>query len=113
MLNLRNASHSRSFIPIDPDCSCTCCRSTDEGGLAITRAYIFHIAGKETVGAHLLTIHNVHFMIDLMTRMRRSIVADEFPDFVKKFFASLYPKKELYPIWAVDALKATGIDLLK
>ncbi len=52
-LNLRHASFATDFSPIELDCTCTCCRPASEGGLGITRAYIHHVAAKETAGAHL------------------------------------------------------------
>lgn len=35
------------------ECTCSCCLPSDKGGLGISRAYIHHLAAKETVGAHL------------------------------------------------------------
>ena len=55
-LNLRHASFANDFNPIDAECSCECCRSEEKGGLGITRAYIYHVASKETAGAHLYAI---------------------------------------------------------
>ena len=52
-LNLRHASFASDFSPIEPTCTCTCCRPVADGGLGITRAFIHHVAGKETAGAHL------------------------------------------------------------
>lgn len=52
-VNLRHASYAEDFRPIEDDCACPCCRPAEQGGLGITRAYIFHLAAKETVGAHL------------------------------------------------------------
>ena len=52
-LNLRHASFATDFATIQADCTCPCCRSEEDGGLGITRAYIHHVASKETVGAHL------------------------------------------------------------
>ncbi|KAL8891296.1 MAG: hypothetical protein Q9215_001709, partial [Flavoplaca cf. flavocitrina] len=51
-LNLRHASFATDFAPVEPDCTCTCCRPVSEGGLGITRAFIHHVAAKETAGAH-------------------------------------------------------------
>lgn len=53
VLNLKHARFAADFSPIEPECTCTSCRSTEQGGLGITRAYISHLAAKETVGAHL------------------------------------------------------------
>ncbi len=52
-LNLRHSSFAEDFSPVDRGCGCVCCRSTDQGGLGITRAYLYHVAAKETAGAHL------------------------------------------------------------
>ncbi len=52
-LNLRHASFANDFDTIDADCDCICCKPEDQGGLGITRAYIYHVASKETAGAHL------------------------------------------------------------
>ena len=52
-LNLRNACYVDDFSPIDEKCDCICCRTVDQGGLGITKAYINSVASKETAGAHL------------------------------------------------------------
>jgi queuine tRNA-ribosyltransferase catalytic subunit len=123
VLNMRNAQYAEDFIPVEPGCRCACCRPAgDPGdaeaegeagpGLGVTRAFVHHNASKETVAAHLLTIHNVHYMLDLMRRARAAILADRFPAFLRGFFADLYPDKAHYPTWAVDALRGVGVDLL-
>lgn len=113
MLNLRNALYSEDFGPIEDGCQCTCCRPASQGGLAITRAYIYHVTAKETAGAHLLTMHNVHYQLNLMRLAREAILEDQYPQFVRDFFAKLYhQQKEKYPQWAVSALRGVGVDLL-
>jgi queuine tRNA-ribosyltransferase len=52
-LNIRHKAFAQDFGPIDKDCTCACCHPTEQGGLGITRAYMYHVAAKETVGAHL------------------------------------------------------------
>src|SRR5437762_10059094 len=101
---MSNASYAADFGPVDPGCQCTICRPRENGGLGITRAYIHHLAGKETVGAHLLTMHNVHYLLNLMKLAREAILEDRYPEFVKDFFAKLYPNRGDYPRWATDAL---------
>ena len=54
VLNLRGARFSSDFSPIDTQCKCVCCRSTeDNDGLGVTKALVHSIANKETAGAHL------------------------------------------------------------
>ena len=113
-LNLRHASYSADFTPVDEECACPICLKREDGGLGITKAYIYHVAGKETAGAHLLTMHNVYYLLDLMKGMRASIIEDRFPQFVKDFFGRIYDcDKTKYPVWAVEALKKVGVDLLE
>ena len=111
MLNLRNAKYMHDFRPVEEGCGCACCRNRQEEGLGITRSFINHNAAKETVAAHLLTIHNVWYQLELMRQVRQSIVEDRFPSFIRKFFADLYLNREDYPTWAVDALKVVNVDL--
>ncbi|THZ15471.1 queuine tRNA-ribosyltransferase [Aureobasidium pullulans] len=114
VLNLRHASYSDDFSAVDPDCKCTICRPSSDGGLGLTRAYIHHVAAKETAGAHLLSIHNVHYLLDLMRRVREAIIADQYPAFLRGYFATLYAgDKTKYPGWVVEALKSVGVDLMQ
>ncbi|KAK4498860.1 hypothetical protein PRZ48_009370 [Zasmidium cellare] len=108
--NLRHASYAEDFGPIEQGCKCICCKPDSEGGLGITRAYIHHTAAKETVGAHLLSMHNVHYLLNLMRRVREAIVEDRYPEFLRTHFKKLYSDNP--PTWAVDALRGVGVDLL-
>lgn len=110
VLNIRNAKYGEDFGPIESGCGCPCCRE-GEGALGITRAYVHHNASKETVAAHLLTIHNVWYQLNLMREIRESILEDRFPAYIRQFFAGLYEDKKDYPEWAVESLKMVGVDL--
>lgn len=112
VLNLRNARYAGDFGPVEDGCGCACCRGRDEeGGMGVTRAFVHHNTAKETVAAHLLTMHNVWYQLELMRQVREAIVEDRFPAFLRRFFADLYPDKEKYPTWAVDALRGVSVDL--
>ena len=110
VLNMRNAKFSRDFGPIEKGCGCVCCRE-GEGGLGITRAFVHHNSAKETVAAHLLTIHNVYYQLNLMREAREAILEDRFPEYIRGFFAGLYEDKKDYPSWAVETLKRVNVDL--
>lgn len=111
MLNLKHSRYAQDFGPIEDDCTCTTCRpKAIDGGLGLTRAYIYHLAAKETVGAHLLTIHNVHHLLSLMRRAREAILQDRYPEFAREFFR-LYFAEGAAPDWARDALKGVGIEV--
>ncbi|KAF2395764.1 queuine tRNA-ribosyltransferase [Trichodelitschia bisporula] len=108
-LNLRNAAFATDFGPIDTECRCEVCRPVSEGGLGITRAYLHHLAGKETAGAHLLTVHNVSYLLALMGRVREAILEDRFPEFLKGWFERRFPDGA--PGWAVEALAGVGVSI--
>ncbi|KAF4997911.1 hypothetical protein FGRMN_3550 [Fusarium graminum] len=111
VLNIRNKKFATDFGPLEEGCGCMACTPTSEGGMGITRAFVHHNASKETVAAHLLTIHNVYYQLNLMRQIREAIIEDRFPTFVRQFFAWLYDEKKDYPEWAVGALKVVGVDL--
>ncbi|MGZ4681307.1 MAG: tRNA guanosine(34) transglycosylase Tgt [Acidimicrobiales bacterium] len=71
-LSLRNAEHERSPGPLDPGCSCSVCARW-------SRAYLRHLLRvQEPTAARLLTIHNVHWCLELMRRARVAIAAGTF-----------------------------------
>ncbi|KAG8631556.1 hypothetical protein KVT40_000696 [Elsinoe batatas] len=113
MVNVRNARCKEDFGPVMEGCGCRICLPREKGGLGVTRAFLYHTAGKETVGAHLLSLHNVHYQLELMNRVREAIIGDRYPEFLKSFFADLHGgDKGKYPTWAVDALRGVGVDLM-
>lgn len=60
-----------------------------------------------------LTIHNVHYLLNLMGAARQAILEDRYPAFIRKFFSDIYDgDKSKYPEWAVGALRGVGMDLL-
>ena len=81
-MNMRNAKYTHDFGPLDPACSCPTCRE-------FSRAYIRHLVKqKEMLGGILLSIHNIHFLIDLMRRAREAVLADRYEDFYRAWMDS-------------------------
>lgn len=81
-MNLRNAKFARDFTPLDPQCSCPTCQNH-------TRAYLRHLVKqKEMLGGILLSVHNLHFLIDLMRRAREAVLADAYEEFYEQWMAS-------------------------
>ena len=76
-LNLRNACYTRDASPIDPLCACPACTS-------YSRAYIRHlILSKEILASVLLSIHNLHYLFDLMAQARKAVSEGRFSQFLK------------------------------
>ncbi|NHM13273.1 tRNA guanosine(34) transglycosylase Tgt [Xiamenia xianingshaonis] len=81
-MNLRNAKYARDFTPLDPACCCSTCRN-------YTRAYLRHLVKQnEMLGAMLLSVHNLHFLIDLMARAREAVLAGAYEEFYRDWMAS-------------------------
>ena len=77
--NVSGGSYRKDFSPIDSECVCYTCKN-------YTRAYLNHLfRAKEILGPTLATIHNVHFIVNLVERMRLAIEAGDFFDFKKEF----------------------------
>lgn len=82
--NIRRAAHRRDPGPIDPGCQCYTCTHH-------SRAYLHHLfRAKEMLGFTLATIHNVHFLVTLVDRIRESIEQGTFERFRDEFLGSYY-----------------------
>ena len=58
-------------------------------------------------------MHNIHFLLALMTAARTAIINDTYPDFLRAYFRNLYSgQRERFPAWAVTALRGVNVDLL-
>lgn len=66
-----HSSNKENFRPIDENCTCMVCQN-------YTMAYIHHLfKAKEMTGYTLATIHNLHFMVQLMADYRNKIMEGE------------------------------------
>lgn len=81
--NVTASANRRSFEPIDPACDCYTCQH-------YTRAYLHHaFKAKESIASTLATIHNQHFIVNLVDRIRGSIESGEYQEF-KDDFLGMY-----------------------
>ena len=82
--NVTASANRRAFEPIDPECTCYTCRH-------YTRAYLHHaFKAKEMIASTLATIHNEHFIVALVDRIRTSIDDGDYVEFRDEFLAR-YP----------------------
>ena len=78
-INILNSKYQTDFSKIEEDCECYTCKS-------FTRAYLAHLfRGKEMLGATLATIHNLYFSVNLVKKIRQSILDDRFFEFKEVF----------------------------
>ena len=88
-INLKNAEFAKDKDPIDPNCDCTVCRE-------FSRGYIRHlIKAEEILGLRLITLHNLHFYLDLMRQARARIDNGTFDEFRSEFVSN-------YETWEAD-----------
>jgi queuine tRNA-ribosyltransferase len=82
-INIKNARYSEDERALDAACGCYTCRT-------FSRAYLRHLflAGEMSAGT-LNTLHNLHFYLDTMRRIRQAIVFGRFESFRLEFRQSL------------------------
>jgi len=78
-LSIKQARYAEDQRPPDPDCGCYTCRH-------FSRAYLRYlfVAGEMTAST-LNTLHNIHFYLDTMRRMREAVVFGSFEQFRQRF----------------------------
>jgi queuine tRNA-ribosyltransferase len=82
-LHVKNAKHALSDEPLDATCACEVCARHPRGYLR----HLFQVG--EPTAARLLSLHNVSWTLQLMSRMRAAIAAGTFDDL----------RREVLQIW--------------
>lgn len=66
-MKISRGRHKDEFEPVQKDCTCMTCQN-------YTRAYLHHLfKAKELTAMTLASIHNLHFMVELMNDYRKKI----------------------------------------
>jgi queuine tRNA-ribosyltransferase len=80
-INILKAEFVSDKKPIDENCGCYTCKN-------FSRAYLNHLFRAEEILAHrLATIHNLHFIFNLMREIREAIKNNKFTEFKKRYLA--------------------------
>lgn len=80
---IKNAQYAEDDAPPDPACRCYTCRH-------FSRAYLRHLyMAREMTVATLNTLHNLHFYLDTMRRIREAIMFGSFETFRQEFYQRL------------------------
>ncbi len=81
VVKIRNAAHQDDTRPLDPACDCYTCRN-------YSRAYLRHLDRcNEILGARLNSIHNLHYYLALLSRIRAAIEQGAYERFAAGFLA--------------------------
>src|SRR3954464_14714189 len=87
-LNLKNAEFTLQKGPIEEGCTCPACSE-------FSRGYIRHlIKAEEILGLRLITLHNLHFYLNLMKQVRDEIDASTFEQFRRAFVSGYKSHRE-------------------
>lgn len=86
--SIRNERFKFDSKPLVKNCQCETCKT-------YSRSYLRHlIFENEILGLRLMTIHNVHFLLNLMQEIRRQIKKDNFKKFKNNFLKKYQEKDE-------------------
>jgi len=78
---IKQAQYREDPLPVDEQCRCYTCST-------FTRAYLRHLfMANETLFCTLATIHNLHYYLDIMRRIRESILQGHFPETLRAIVA--------------------------
>lgn len=84
--NIRNAKFKEDFTKLEDVCDCYACQN-------YTKAYIRHlIIEKETLGARLLSIHNIRYLTRLVKDLQNAIKNDTILKYRDNFIKEYYGK---------------------
>ena len=82
-LNLRNAAFARDPRPLEDGCTCPACTR-------FSRAYVRHLVNQEEIlGLRLLSLHNLHFLLELTAGARAAIERGELDAYTAAALARL------------------------
>ncbi|MEI9892433.1 MAG: tRNA guanosine(34) transglycosylase Tgt [Chthoniobacter sp.] len=88
-INLKNAPYIYDQGPIEEGCTCPACRQ-------FTRGYLRHLVkAEEILGLRMISLHNLHFYLNLMARMRVEIENGTFAAFRQEFVSHYRTHREM------------------
>lgn len=88
-LSMRGSAYKADFGPLEEGCDCYACRH-------FTRAYLRHLLKvNEILGLRMLSVHNSHLYLRLMSDIRAAIAEGTFADFRRDFIANYRPTQKV------------------
>jgi queuine tRNA-ribosyltransferase len=82
-INIKNSRYKDDGNPVDEACECAVCAR-------YSRAYLRHLyMSGEILGSVLSSLHNISFYLDMMNRIRQSILLGTFKEFHNTFLNDL------------------------
>ena len=89
-INIKNAKYKEDFSALSDCCDCYTCKK------GYSKSYLRHlIVANETLGARLLSIHNIRYLIHLAEELRSAIKEDRLLEYREQFIKDYYGDKGL------------------
>jgi queuine tRNA-ribosyltransferase len=90
-VNIKSARFRTDPGPLDPKCECYTCRT-------FTRAYLRHLfVAGEWLSMRLISIHNVYFLVDLVTQARAAIRAGKYESWSRGWLEEFRARRPAAP----------------
>lgn len=87
-INIKNAKYKTDFSPVCTDCDCELCQN-------YSAAYLHHLFKVDEITAKILaSIHNEHFVVNTVDKIRESILNDTFDEYMADFLAKYYDQSQ-------------------
>jgi queuine tRNA-ribosyltransferase len=100
-VSIKAGFNKADFRPIEEDCPCFACRH-------FTRAYLRHLLNvNEILGLRMLSVHNSHLYLNVMSDIRTHLAAGTFKDFRREFVANYVPSQKILATRGQNAVRGT------
>jgi len=88
-ISIKGGFNKADFGPIEEDCRCYACRN-------FSRAYLRHLLNvNEILGLRMLSVHNSHMYLDVMSKIRAHLGAGTFAEFRREFVSGYLPSRKV------------------
>jgi queuine tRNA-ribosyltransferase len=88
-ISIKGGFNKADLGPIEEGCECFACAN-------FSRAYLRHLLNvREILGLRMLSVHNSHLYLKLMTDIRRHLAAGTFDAFRREFVANYVPSEKV------------------
>jgi queuine tRNA-ribosyltransferase len=100
-VSIKAGFNKADFRPIEEGCPCFACQH-------FTRAYLRHLLNvNEILGLRMLSVHNSHLYLNVMSDIRMHLAAGTFKDFRREFVANYVPSQKILATRGQNAVRGT------
>lgn len=75
-IKLKKGLNKMIFEPIEENCECYVCKN-------YSRSLLHELLKDNPVAVHLISYHNIHYLLNLLRKLRTSIIEGNIQEFIK------------------------------